>query len=52
MVSIYRSLSFVITAATQKELVRQVRCPKVENEVLRDKLPARITITLKERHDC
>ena len=49
MASIFRSLLFVIAGATQRDLARQVRYLKVENEVLRAKLPARITITPKER---
>jgi putative transposase len=49
MASIFRSLLFVIAGASQRELARQVRYLKVENEVLRAKLPARITITPKER---
>ena len=49
MISIYRSLLLVIAGATQKELARQIQYVKVENEVLRAKLPARITITPKER---
>jgi putative transposase len=49
MASIFRSLLFVLAGATQKDLARQVRYLKVENEVLRGKLPARITVTAKER---
>jgi len=49
MVSIFRSLLFVIAGASQRELARQVRYLKVENEVLRAKLPARVTITPRER---
>jgi putative transposase len=49
MVSIFRSLLLVIAGANQKELARQIRYLKVENEVLRSKLPARITITPKVR---
>jgi len=49
MMSIFRSLLLVIAGATQRELARQIRYLKVENEVLRSKLPARITITPKER---
>src|SRR5262245_6444092 len=49
MVSIFRSLLFVISGASQRELARQVRYLKVEIEVLRAKLPARITITARER---
>lgn len=47
--SLYRSLLLVIASSTQRELARQVRYLKVENEILRSKLPARITITPKER---
>src|SRR6476469_2147729 len=49
MTPIFRSLLLVIAGATQRELARQIRYLKVENEVLRGKLPARITITPKER---
>ncbi len=43
------SLALPVTTATQKGLARQVKYLKVENEVLRGKLPGRITITPKER---
>lgn len=46
--SLFRSLLIVIAGSTQRELARQVRYLKVENEILR-KLPGRITIMLKER---
>jgi putative transposase len=49
MYSIYHSLLLVIAGATQKELARQVKYLKIENDILRAKLPARITITRKER---
>ena len=49
MASIFRSLLFVIAGATQRELARQVRYLKVENELLRSSCPARITVTAKER---
>lgn len=49
MPSIFRSLLLVIAGASQKELARQVRYLKVENEILRSKLPARITILPTER---
>ena len=49
MASIFRSLLFVIAGATQRHLARQVGYLKVENEVLRSKLPPRITVTAKER---
>lgn len=47
--SLFRSLLLVIAGSTQRELARQVRYLKVENEILRSKLPARITVTPKER---
>ncbi len=47
--SLFRSLLLVIAGSTQRELARQVRYLKVENEILRSKLPARITVTSKER---
>jgi putative transposase len=49
MASIFHSLLLVIAGSTQKELARQVRYLKVENEILRSKLPARITLTPRER---
>ena len=47
--SLFRSLLLVIAGSTQRELARQVRYLQVENEILRSKLPARITVTPKER---
>ena len=47
---LFRSLMLVIASATHQELARQVRYLKVENQVLRSKLPSRLTITLAERH--
>jgi hypothetical protein len=49
MVNVFQSLLLVIAGATEKELARQVKYLKVENEVLRAKLPKRITIAPKER---
>jgi putative transposase len=48
--NIYRSLLLLIAGATQKELARQVRYLKVENEILRSKLPKKVTVTPKERN--
>ena len=42
MKNIYRSLFLILVGATQKELARQIRYLKVENEVLRSKLPYRV----------
>ena len=50
MKNIYRSLFLVLVGATQKELARQIRYLKVENEVLRSKLPYRVPITNQERN--
>ena len=50
MTNVFQSLLLVIAGATQKELARQVKYLKVENEILRSKLPKRITVTLKERN--
>lgn len=49
MASLFRTVLLVIVGSTQRELARQVRYLVIENEVLRGKLPARITITPKER---
>jgi putative transposase len=49
MSSIFQSLLLVIAGSTQRELARQVKYLKVENQILRGKLPERITITPKER---
>jgi len=42
MRNIYRSLLLLLVGATQKELARHVRYLKVENQILRSKLPARV----------
>ena len=47
MSSIFSSLRLMIASSTQRELARQFKYLKVENQILRGKLPARITITLK-----
>lgn len=47
--ALFNSLLLVMAGATQRELARQVRYLKIENEVLRSKLPQRITVTPKER---
>ena len=50
MTNIYRSLLLVIAGATQKELARQIKYLKVENEILRSKLPTRVSVTPQERN--
>jgi len=50
MKNLFQPLLLLIAGATQKELARQVRYLKVENEILRSKLPARVTVTEKEKN--
>jgi putative transposase len=50
MRNIYRRLLYIIATATQRELARQVRYLKIENQILRGKLPARIQVTPQERN--
>ena len=40
MKNIYQSLLLVIAGATQKELARQIKYLKVENEILRSRVPS------------
>jgi hypothetical protein len=49
MTNIFQSLLLVIAGATQKELARQVKYLKVENQILRARLPKRIMVTSTER---
>src|SRR4051812_35779955 len=49
MNNIYRSLLMVIAGATQAELGRQIKYLKVENEILRSRIPGRVYVTPKER---
>ena len=49
MKNIYHSLLVVIAEATQKELARQIKYLKVENEILRSRLPQLVRGTPKER---
>ena len=50
MKNLYHSLLLVIAGSTQKELASQIRYLKIENEVLRSKLPKRVSVTEKERN--
>ena len=50
MRNIYRSLLLILVGATQKELARQVRYLTVENQLLRSRLPRRLTLTPQERN--
>jgi putative transposase len=45
----YQRLLLLIAGATQQGLDRQVRYLKVENEILRSKLPTRVSVTGRGR---
>lgn len=49
MLSMLRSVLLVLAESTHQELARQVRYLKVENEILRSKLPKRLPIEPAER---
>jgi hypothetical protein len=42
----------LLACATRQELARQVQYLKVENEILRSKLPKKLTVTPEERPPC
>ena len=48
--NIYTSLMLVIARSTQKELARRVSYLKVENQILRSRLPDRISLTQREKN--
>ncbi len=50
MRNLYHSLLLMIATSTQKELARHVRFLKVENQILRSKLSARVPVTAKEKN--
>lgn len=50
MKNLFQPLLLLIAGATQKELARQVCCLKVENEILRSKLPSKVTVTAKKKN--
>ena len=49
MSRIFHPLLYVLACATRQELARQVQFLKTENEILRSRLPKRITVTPDER---
>jgi putative transposase len=49
MKSLWQSLLMLLAQATDRELARVVQYLKVENEILRGKLPARVRVTPRER---
>src|SRR6185312_3086747 len=50
MKNLYHSLLLLIAGSTQKQLASQIRYLKIENQILRSKLPARVTVTEQERN--
>ncbi len=50
MKNLYQRLLLLIAGVTQRELARHVRYLKIENEILRSKLPKRVPVTLKEQN--
>jgi len=50
MKNLYHRLLLLIAGSTQKELASQIRYLKIENEILRSKLPKRVPVTEKERN--
>src|SRR5690348_8009218 len=50
MKNLYHALLLVIAGSTQKQLAIQIRYLKIENEILRTKLPARVSGTEQERN--
>lgn len=49
MKAVFQSFLLVLASATDRELARQVQFLKVENQILRGRLPKRITVTPQER---
>ena len=47
--NIYTSLMLVIARSTEKELARHVSYLKAENQILRSRLPDRISLTQREK---
>jgi putative transposase len=48
-VLLFRSLLTLLATATDRALARQVQYLKAENDILRSKLPKRLTVTAQER---
>ncbi len=48
--SVYTALLLVIAGSTHKELARQVTYLKAENQILRRRLPDRISLTQSEKN--
>ena len=50
MKNLYHRLLLIIAGSTQRELASQIRYLKIENEILRSKLPKRVPVTDKDRN--
>jgi putative transposase len=48
--NIYTALMLGIARSTQKELARQVSYLKAENQMLRSRMPAKISLTQREKN--
>jgi putative transposase len=48
--NIYTSLMLVIARSTEKELARQLSYLKVENQILRSRLPDKLSLTEREKN--
>ena len=48
--NIYTALLLVLAKSTNKELARYVSYLKAENQLLRERLPARLNLTTKEKN--
>ena len=48
--NVYTSLLLVIAGSTDRELARQVNYLKAENQILRSRLPSRISLTEREKN--
>jgi len=48
--NVYTSLMLVIAKSTDKELARQVSYLKAENQILRSRLPRRLSLTQREKN--
>ena len=49
MKKVFQALLLMLARATDRELARQVQYLKAENEILRSKLPARVSVTTQEK---
>ena len=50
MKNLYNHLLLLIAGSTQRELAAQIRYLSIENEILRSRLPKRVSITQQERN--